>query len=154
MRFRHAAALATVGWYLMVPPNACDLSSACTGSSIFWSAVESFRSQTPSNRQSEFVWRDRLNNELVFDAPLSKWHQIGEFETLAECRSRYNENLKPLPHEQEQALNSAKMELNDEGETNPSNDELQSRARLIEGFINDQALQGKCVASDDPRLAK
>ena len=151
---RHAATLALMGWYLMMPPNACDLSSACKGESIFWNAVSLLRPQSESNRQSEMAWRNRVDNDLVLNAPLSEWHQIDEFETLTECRARYEENQKPLPNEQEQFLDLAKSELADEGAANPSGDALRSRADLLISSLRLQTSQEKCAASDDPRLAK
>jgi hypothetical protein len=154
MKPRHAAALVLVGWYLMMPPNACDLSGACNGKSIFWDAVALFRSESESSRHSEMAWRNRLDNEVVLDAPLSEWHQLDEFETLAECRVRYEENQRPLPKEQAPNLDLAKSELADEGRANPSAEDSRSRANSIGWFRRTQSLGEKCVASDDPRLAK
>ncbi len=150
----HAAALALVGWYLMMPPNACELSSACKGHSIFWGIVSMPRPQSESNIQSEMAWRNRMDNDLVLDAPLSEWHQIDEFETLAECRARYEENQKPLPNEQQQYQDLAKSQLTDEGTASPSGDALRSRADLLVSSLRLQTIQEMCVASDDPRLAK
>ena len=105
-------------------------------------------------RQSEFRWRYRLDNQVASDAPLSEWRQIGEFETLLECKRGYENNLNPPPNEKQQDVDAAHFELTDEGNSTPSNADLNARVGLMESFINNQALQGKCVASDDPRLAK
>jgi hypothetical protein len=46
----------------------------------------------------------------------------------------------------------AKTELEDEGREKPSDEELRSRASLLNSAMNLKALLEKCVASDDPRL--
>jgi hypothetical protein len=77
MNLRHAAGLALVGWYLMIPPSVAKDSWIC-GDSI--SAVFA---------RNEFGWGkgcDVMALTADYDAPLSIWQQSGEpFERLAEC---------------------------------------------------------------------
>jgi hypothetical protein len=56
MKLRHAAALALVGWYLMVAPT----------------------SGKEGDPESKFL----------FHAPLSKWRQLGEFDSATECNEQ------------------------------------------------------------------
>src|SRR5437870_7573819 len=63
MKLRHAATLALVGWYLMVPP----IPQTWTGD--------------PDLPSVAII--DTCNP----DAPLSEWRGKGEFEQLSECRA-------------------------------------------------------------------
>jgi hypothetical protein len=63
MTFRHATALALVGWYLMKPP----LYVSWTDKVRQWFGYPSV------------CW------DYDYDAPMSKWSQVGEFQALAEC---------------------------------------------------------------------
>jgi len=152
MKLGRGLALASVGWYLMTPPNACDLSSACRGQSSFWNFVDVFRSD--GSRHAENAWRNRMNSELVLDAPLNEWHQIDEFQTLAECRARAQDDQKLPQNEQEQELNRAKSQLSDEGKLISSCQELRLRADSIGWYVSSQAREERCIPSDDPRLAQ
>jgi len=146
MKPRHAAALALVGWYLMMPPSASDLDSACNGKSIFWNVVGSLSTQ--QRLYSEAAMCNRESHKLAADASLSKWKRVGFDETLAQCRARYEENQKAPPNGQVMA----KLELKDEGKENPSDEELKSRADSLTRFLQAQTAAEKCVASDDPHL--
>jgi hypothetical protein len=92
--------------------------------------------------------------KIASDAPLREWQQIGEFETISDCRQRYENNLKERPLDKQDVVDAAQAELKDEGNSMPSNDELKTRVDSIESSIHNRALQGKCIATDDPRLAK
>jgi hypothetical protein len=153
MNLRHTAALALVGWYLMLPPNACEESSTCNGKSIFWNAVASLRGQS----DSWAVWRNSLQDRVAIDAPLSEWHQLSEFETLKECHAEAVWNsATPIDTDQEKRnledVKRARLELKDEGHEKPSTEEVGVRAAMIRGFLNAQAGAARCIASDDPRL--
>jgi hypothetical protein len=153
MKLQHAIALASIGWYLMVPPTACDVSSACSNKSLFWGLVEApFRGE--ASRQWLYAWRYRMKIKIASDAPLREWQQIGEFETLSDCRQRYENNLKETPLDKQDVVDAAQAELKDEGTSTPSNEELKTRVDSIESSIHNRALQGKCIATDDPRLAR
>jgi hypothetical protein len=77
MNLRHATSLALVGWYLMVPPSRADT----------WVCGQSFSAEMS---RAWFGWGkdcDTMRSTVVFDAPLSEWHQVAPFETLAECEA-------------------------------------------------------------------
>jgi hypothetical protein len=100
--------------------------------------------------------RSPLEIQLADDAPLSRWRQIGEFETLSDCQDRYQrdseqETTKNSAHEDLDRF-SAKQDLSDEDTANPSEEELSARAQAFTHFFEIQALSEKCIASDDPRL--
>src|ERR1039458_3172917 len=100
MNLRHAAALTLIGWYLMVPPTQEALDSSCSGHPT--SSVSAFLLSLLS-RETEEQHLNRCDHEGLLsipEAPLSKWSQGGEFETLAECRI---EQQKPFT-EKEKAL--------------------------------------------------
>src|SRR5216683_5055302 len=132
MKPRHAATLALVGWYLMVPPMAAQLDSSCAIHDKTASASDIFGAL--------FAWRplgeinmircDALRHEVRYDAPVSDWSQAGSSETLAACEAQYNKDQKPLDNEKALSRNVAKMEFIDEGER-PSETQLQLRAETI-----------------------
>jgi hypothetical protein len=77
VNLRHAAVLALVGWYLMVPPSMADTwicgHSLSAGLSREW-----------------FGWGkgcDTMERTVDFDAPLPQWRVSAPFETLAECEA-------------------------------------------------------------------
>jgi hypothetical protein len=67
MTNRHAAALALVGWYLMVPP-ASD-----------WRRLYHFVIEPP--------WGYFTHGEPFYPAPSWKWEKLGEFYSQANCES-------------------------------------------------------------------
>jgi hypothetical protein len=70
MNPRHAAALALVGWYLMIPPLTEDGHPA--------------QLSGPIRRDS--VWA------VEFKAPLSKWEIKGTYDSVSQC-NEYRETL-------------------------------------------------------------
>ncbi|HEY9158671.1 hypothetical protein [Candidatus Binatus sp.] len=91
MNFRHAAALALVGWYLMIPPSLADT----------WVCRQSVSAELA---RGWFGWGkdcETMARAFVPDAPLSQWHQGAPFETLAECEAdrqtlhKYSESGTP-----------------------------------------------------------
>ena len=85
MKPRHAATLALVGWYLMLPPNQETLDSSCSNHmGILDSLIYSLKMESDSDRIKRC---DREATLLASDAPFSQWYQAEEFETLAECRA-------------------------------------------------------------------
>jgi hypothetical protein len=147
---RHAITLGLVGWYLMMPPTAKELDSACTGKSYFWNIVGMFASQ--EGQYSEAIRCNELELQPAADAPFSEWHQVGEFETLAECHSQYNEEQQPPDEPAAASRTIASDELHNEGQLHPSENELSARALEIRVGIHTVAADEKCIASDDPRL--
>jgi hypothetical protein len=89
MTFRHIAAVALVGWYLMLPSS--------------------------------------LHQTL----PLSKWVQAGSYDSASACEQHRNNMFETLDNHEARNMSVAAQDLN---------------ARLY--------FAGKCIASDDPRLAK
>ena len=75
MKPRHAAALALVGWYLMVPP-------------LIWEEKET------GPHPAAF--------HIDFDAPISKWDTLGSFDSAEQCQNegarRVTDLLDPKKH--------------------------------------------------------
>jgi len=93
VRFRHAAALALVGWYLMTPPTGEHLDSSCSFvPSMLDSVIAFITSESQSDRIKRCYAEARV---LILKAPLSKWYQEDEFETLVYCRNTRQTYRKP-----------------------------------------------------------
>jgi hypothetical protein len=103
---RHTAALALVGWYLMKPPLYVP----------WMDRVRCF-----------FGAPTCLDWEYDYDAPVSNWTQVGEFESLADCHA-----------EQDRIAEQAAASL--------SNDDPQWKKT---DAANSNLI---CIATDDPRL--
>ncbi len=137
MNLRHAAALALVGWYLMVPPTREALVSSCSRDpGILALLVALVRIESDSDRIKRC---DREGIVLVPDAAFSRWLQSGEFETLADCRA---EQQKPVT-EKEKALADSVSGLTAGSGV--------SKEDLIHSPETGLTLS-RCLASDDPRL--
>jgi hypothetical protein len=135
------AALALAGWYLMIPPNARDLDNSCKPNGPV--GVE------------EMKRCDELEQEVAIDTPLSKWEQVSEFETLAACHAQYDKDQGP-PSNSERiwTRGGASLELLDEGNRHPTESQVAIRAFGLSVALNAAAQAEKCIATDDPRLAK
>ncbi len=154
MKSRHAAALALVGWYLMLPPMADDLDSSCFATASVPDTLWEL-SPTEVNR----IRCHREGHEVQYDAPLSKWAQlsVSSFETLKACQAEYEKYEKyqapaPVDNQEEQSRFMAKLEFDDEAKSNPSEEELQLRAKTIRVAIHQRIGDAKCIETDDPRL--
>jgi hypothetical protein len=154
MTLRHAAALALVGWYLMMPPLAADLDSTCGADRLLPATSDLFVSLLTWRNPSEvnMIRCDSLRHEVRYDAPMTDWSQVGSFESLAACQAEYESNQRPLNNEEVLNRGVAKMELSDEGEQHPSDESLQIRAKTVEISVRGETGGMKCVATDDPRL--
>jgi len=154
MNLRHAAALALVGWYLMVPPMAGDLDETCKSGGRPALSDVTVALLTWTNPDVVNMRRcDRLRNELRYGAPLSDWSQAGSFETLAACEAEWESSQRySLNNEGVHSRGVAKLQLSDEGEQHPSDEDLQFRAQTVETSAREQTLSMKCIATDDPRL--
>jgi hypothetical protein len=84
MKLRHAAVLALVGWYLMVPPSLADGSWICGDGFTGLVARQVFGTE-----QIEKTCATRANMANA-NAPLSEWHEIRPFETLDACQEAKN----------------------------------------------------------------
>jgi hypothetical protein len=145
MKPRHAAALALVGWYLMVPPTQEALDSNCAGNA--WTAFRVYKDFLSMVAPAAADRADAANVKqcdreaivIAPDAPLARWSQRGEFETLTACEA---EQQKPLPWQ---------VKMGDDFLAG-----LMSAAGVSKGDLirsQEQALTlSKCIASDDPRL--
>ncbi|MGD1027070.1 hypothetical protein [Candidatus Binatus soli] len=69
---RHAAALALVGWYLILPPQASHLDPQCSKSSL--TTIQQKKCD------SEAV-------QIVLDAPLAKWQAFTYWQNLSDCEA-------------------------------------------------------------------
>jgi hypothetical protein len=158
MNGSHAAALALIGWYLMgpsfafagwylmMPPSHADFFAACDGQfASTFDRVLTFIAEWRARPDDFKVQREKCEQwELWPDPdfqtePFSQWHQRGEFETLADCQA-YRD--RPLT-EREKAENKIFAD--------PSNH--------ITGELANQSTEAffqlsRCIATDDPRLAK
>src|SRR5262249_13178973 len=106
---RHAAGLALIAWYLMIPPTQKDLDDSCgahnpsgltlapvKGASAETATIMDYASwllarasgdhesglQTLSKRRC-----DTEATEVRSDAALSQWLQLNEFESLSQCQA-------------------------------------------------------------------
>ena len=146
MNYRHAAALALMGWYLIIPPSAADLDNACNGKSILWSVVGSFSTQARLNSAAA-ACHEKSHRLAAEATPLSKWKLVS-FETLEECQARREQDQKTPPD----GRVTAKIEFQDEGNDSPSDDEVRSRTDSLNRFLKAQMAAEKCVAANDPGL--
>jgi len=138
MNLRHAAALALVGWYLMVPPTQVQLDSTCRSGPSVMDHVTALIGRDDVNKVHARRC-DQEGIEVALDAPLSAWSQSGEFETLKECKV---EQQKPMT---EQDRMQTALALSVVRESGVTKDALMSSVNLARE-------SARCVASDDPRL--
>jgi hypothetical protein len=78
MKLRHAAALALVGWYLMVPPSKREMNWLC-GASLTASVSHELFGTGDEKEYAE--WAKMVDT----NARLSEWHEMSPFETLKAC---------------------------------------------------------------------
>jgi hypothetical protein len=141
MKPRHAAALALVGWYLMIPPT-----------------------KHPRSRDLWRWWTGSDNpivNECNLDAPLSEWEESKEYETLSVCQAdqtKASATKRKELEEIDKAINEATTtgEIRDllGGMTKKQRANFEENYRKSEEREVECAGYARCVASDDPRLAK
>ena len=152
---RHAAALALVGWYLMVPPTLSDSDSTCasngwfSASDLIWALVAR---RWPAEVNSTRC--DELEHQVDLDTPLSHWQEFGEFETLEACQAGLEKDRNDAWTQVESFRNLARVELNSEGQFDPPEEDLKLRTETIRRRFIAQAAKNRCIASDDPRLEK
>lgn len=168
MNFRHAAGLALVGWYLMMPPLQKDLDSSCGPHSLWHPPASSSTVEAAKPKWIDYLrWlRHRLAGQQVeldtirqrrcdmeatkvaFDAPLSQWIQVEEFASLNDCRDRYASFNHPSPPDEDRDLRSLMAEdmakVWGKAAANMANDTSEALVR--------QGISAACIASDDPRL--
>jgi hypothetical protein len=136
LNLRHAAALALVGWYLMVPPV----------------------KQTYSWGDDIHYWLDRLPGILpqgqapftaaakcTRNAPISEGTQSDEFESLAECKSA----AEGFPAKTKQEIENVEKGLQQEVPGHPGKSAEENREDQEETLC---AYYAQCIATEDPRL--
>jgi hypothetical protein len=144
MNPRHAAALALVGWYLMVPPTGEHFDPVCSGGFSISDSVLSFVLREGKNDRFKWCYNQATVVGLRREAPLSEWYQEDEFETLAECRGK-QEDLGKFPNK----LTKYDVVISVIGSETDSSMLSDHDLRQIQ---TQAALASRCVASDDPRL--
>jgi hypothetical protein len=90
MKVRHAAALALVGWYLMVPPSMRETNWLC-GASLTASVSHELFGTGDEKECAEWAKIANAN------APLSEWHETSPFETLNACEEAREVDLRHYP---------------------------------------------------------
>src|SRR5712692_11667484 len=102
MNRRHAAALALVGWYLMLPPTQEMLDPACPSRQA---SLMGTLKQLTRGTDANIIQCDVESLWLDTRAPLSKWDQAREsFETLSACQAAKE---KPLSEQERRSEESA-----------------------------------------------
>jgi hypothetical protein len=101
MNPRHAAALALVGWYLMLPPTQEMFDPACPSRQA---SLMGTLKQLTRGTDANIIQCDVESLWLDTRAPLSKWDQAREsFETLSACQAAKE---KPLSEQDRRSAES------------------------------------------------
>ena len=86
MKLRHAAALALVGWYLMVPPSMSEMDWTC-GDSLSAHAYHKLFGTADEKECAKFAEIEAPN------APISKWHEASPLRPLALVKKGRKDSL-------------------------------------------------------------
>lgn len=138
MNPRHAAALALVGWYLMVPP--------------IHPPVHHYKSEGNKSKEG---WNYDWGQDVYWAEPLSEWIRVRIYDSAAECWAERGARRA-------QAKKNQDLELQADvrfWRSNPSAAQRESYYNHLDQLrpqrdMNDQNLYVDCIATDDPRLAK
>jgi hypothetical protein len=125
MNLRHAAALALVGWYLMMPPPDFDHAT-----------------HLPNGRPNT-------------DAPFSYWRNDGSFDSAKECKAELQNNIefsKQIESKIRREHRSEQQESALEDKMDQQSNSPKGFSRGLRGYGLIGAMSAQCVASDDPRL--
>src|SRR5215471_19156461 len=95
MNLQHAAALAIVGWYLMVPPTQKDLDDSCgahpeTATAMDYASWLLAKASGDNATPLETFSKRRCETEstqIRSDASLSHWLHLNAFESLNQCQA-------------------------------------------------------------------
>jgi hypothetical protein len=164
----HAAALALVGWYLMIPPTQKDLDDTCGAHSpsgltlapvntlpetattmdyASWllakaSGDQETRLETFSKRRC-----DTEATEIQPDASLSHWLQLSAFESVSQCQASLSSLAahRGGPTEEERKTMVEAM-------TSVWGKQASQMADATLKARTDQERSATCIATDDPRL--
>ena len=136
MKPRHAAALALVGWYLMVPP---------------YSALKTVTDATTGQR------RFPTQTEIEQAAPLSAWTLGAGFDLAAECYHFHTEAIADEKAHMDRALkqpgdpkNMDVLQKIDRALKQPRNPKNMDALQYY--VMWSRSRHAVCIASDDPRL--
>ena len=164
----HAAVLALVGWYLMIPPTQKDLDESCGARSpsgrtlapvktlaetattmdyVSWllakvSGDQETRLETFSQRRC-----DTEATEIQPDAALSHWLQLSAFESLSQCQA----GLSSLTAQQGGSTHEEHKTMA-ETMTSVWGKQASQMADATLKAKTEQELSATCIATDDPRL--
>jgi hypothetical protein len=133
MNLRHAAALALVGWYLMLPPT-----------------------KHPWSRDLWRWWTGSSNpivKECNLDAPFLEWEESKEYESLSACQADQAKASARKRKELDE-INKYMEEAASPPMTKNAKSAFEEIYRKSEEREIECAGYARCVASDDPRLAK
>jgi len=134
----HATTLVLVGWYLMVPPTQEQLDSTCRGGPSVMDHMVALIGRDSADKV-HMRRCDREGIEVALDAPLSRWNQSGEFETLKKCKVEQQKTTT------ERDKMAAGLAFSLTSKSVVTKDALMSSLHL-------ELSSAKCVASNDPRL--
>ena len=93
---RHVAALALVGWYLMIPPT-LDQEAWIIGNSASASVARS------TFGWGKDCWKTPTAKTADVTAPLAEWTRVQPFETLAACEAERSKLLTSTQMTQQNA---------------------------------------------------
>ncbi len=151
MKVRHAAALALVGWYLMVPPVGQDPGALGKWVPEIWNP--------PPARWSP-----------VLDAPFGQWENKGSFDLAKDCAEAKKKLEQSRVAESAQADKAIPAGVERECEVFTPDSDAKSESIRVEGCPDDAhisrativarrtdagvlaAYDAECIATDDPRL--
>ena len=155
----HTAMLFTVGWYLITAPTAADLDSTCpsllrgpSGLAISDIVIGTLTLREPGRVNARRC--DIASRQVEIDAPLSRWIELDQFESLAACQAALEGREAKTLEENASYRPIAEVQLHDEGIAAPSETDVDLRVSALSAAAKLQIYASRCVASDDPRLAK
>jgi len=150
----HALSIALAGWLLMMPPTASDRDLNCASHNrsvgipdLIWGLVEW---KNPSGVNT--LRCNSLRHKVSVIAPLREWHRIGQFDTREACEAQYDNNQQSIRDPESAGRIAAARELAQEGETHPSEDQLNLRSHEIAAAAETQTSYELCTQTSDPRL--
>jgi len=164
----HAAALALIGWYLMVPPTQKDLDESCgahgsnestlapvkthpeTATAMDYASWLLARASGDHETGLETFSERRCHTEgteIQPDASLSEWLQLNEFESLRQCQaglSSVGAHRSGPTKEQRKTMAEAMASVWGKEASRMADATLKART--------DQERSATCIATNDPRL--
>jgi hypothetical protein len=146
---------AAAGWHLMGPPTSGELDTSCANGAL--PAVRDFLAALMrwDNLGDIQMRRCDLERKTVdLNAPLWQWNQNSEFETLDDCHVGYRQAQEHKRLDEALSKVVAELELHDEGNSKPSDDELKLRIESAKAAVDIQISAARCIATDDPRLQR